>query len=711
MKIVPTLPSASNRFKKNSKFLILVALSVISFIAAAGIIYDYKKYCNDELKTTKAELKAFTVKATQDIELILREAMQNADTIANDLTSDKLGKTDMLEKMEAVLLKNSIYYGVSISYRQYGFDPAIKLYAPYYYKVEGDEGRLEYCQVEDSYDYTTEFHWFIEPMKEGNQWSEPYWDPAGKVLMVTYSSVFYDQDRNSNKKVPLGVVTIDISLDAVKKIFEDIDLGASGFGGLISSKGVYIYHPNYDFVVSQKTIIEVALEKNDQDRLYVADKAANGEGGIVDHISTTTLQESWLVFEPIPISGWSLQNTFLKNDLEIDIDLIRHKLINIVVFVLNFLMFLLACFYIKIAHKIRYKWMIVGFGSFIILFAIASIWNIALRYNPADEIKGARISDIKTLQKKITDYNNRSEELQLAPPLLVPTGVYLDAIKFTDPSDVLLSGYIWQKYNDDFPKDIKKEFIISKATEVDLQEINTASSDGHETVQYHFTAKIRQKFNHKTYPLEEGLIELRLINKAFDQNILLIPDLDSYKIRSASILPGINKGVFIDGWKLMNSYYEFRTPELNTDFGISQSVEQENFPDLYFIISIQRNFIDAFISNLTPLIIVATMLFFLLLLGDRLDPDTVFSVCVAMFFVIVFSHLDIRSKISSQEIFYLEYFFLLTYGSIVYVIINAIGILLKANFWYYRYKSKMPALLFWPLLLSFIFGITLFTFY
>ncbi|MFW2372654.1 MAG: hypothetical protein ACN4GM_05985 [Gammaproteobacteria bacterium] len=216
---------------------------------------------------------------------------------------------------------------------------------------------------------------------------------------------------------------------------------------------------------------------------------------------------------------------------------------------------------------------------------------------------------------------------------------------------------------------------------------------------------------HATYPLEQERIGLRIIHKELDHNIVLTPDLDAYSIRSASLLPGLDKGAFISGWKLMSTYYELRQRDLNTNFGVGQAIERENFPVLYYNIGIQRNFIDAFISNLTPLIIVSVLLFFLLLLIEKIDTARVFSICVAMFFVIVFSHIDIRSKISAQEIFYLEYFFFLTYGSILYVALNAIGVLLESDNWLFRSHSRIPRLLFWPVFLVLILLVTMITFY
>jgi len=53
---------------------------------------------------------------------------------------------------------------------------------------------------------------------------------------------------------PLGLLVIDISMDHVKKIIDGIDLGPSGFGTLISKKGIYLHHPDMEYVVTRKKI-------------------------------------------------------------------------------------------------------------------------------------------------------------------------------------------------------------------------------------------------------------------------------------------------------------------------------------------------------------------------------------------------------------------------------------------------------------------------
>ena len=35
------------------------------------------------------------------------------------------------------------------------------------------------------------------------------------------------------------------------------------------------------------------------------------------------------------------------------------------------------------------------------------------------------------------------------PPVFIPTGLYIESVEFKGPYDLVLSGYIWQRYADD----------------------------------------------------------------------------------------------------------------------------------------------------------------------------------------------------------------------------------------------------------------------
>jgi hypothetical protein len=123
--------------------------------------------------------------------------------------------------------------------------------------------------------------------------------------MVTYSAPFYpnakqasaDQDINE----AIGVVTIDISINRLREVIDTLDLGPSGFAALTSVEGDYIYHPfnNLAYIKQSKSLLDIAKEKADSDRITLAGHVARQDRGVMEHFSTSKQAPSWLIFEPI----------------------------------------------------------------------------------------------------------------------------------------------------------------------------------------------------------------------------------------------------------------------------------------------------------------------------------------------------------------------------------------------------------------------------
>ncbi|UCE17087.1 MAG: hypothetical protein JSV84_09265 [Gemmatimonadota bacterium] len=244
-------------------FFIVLCLSCL--ILTIILIYAHLRYKNEIIQSTKSSLISLTVEARKGIERILQETMDAAESIADDVTSGKLKDDEILDRLKTTAEQNKNFYGINIAYKPYAYSPDRKLYSPYFGKKGGV---LTFSQLDKIYDYTKpEYEWYTLAMEKGPRWCEPYFGEAGLTLISTYSALFYETDTAAQRKDPIGVVTIDISLDQIGKIIRSLDLGPSGFGALLSQKGRYLYHPNNEYVLSGKTILELGEELNDADRL------------------------------------------------------------------------------------------------------------------------------------------------------------------------------------------------------------------------------------------------------------------------------------------------------------------------------------------------------------------------------------------------------------------------------------------------------------
>ena len=97
---------------------------------------------------------------------------------------------------------------------------------------------------------------------------------------------------------------------------------------------------------------------------------------------------------------------------------------------------------------------------------------------------------------------------------------------------------------------------------------------------------------------------------------------------------------------------------------------------------------------------------------ERIGTGLSLSVSGTLLFVVVLSHIGVRQKIATQEIIYLEYFYLVMYLAILWVAVYSILLASQTNLWLIRHEENLlPRVMFWPSLLGVILTFTLVTFY
>jgi hypothetical protein len=430
-----------------------------------------------------------------------------------------------------------------------------------------------------------------------------------------------------------------------------------------------------------------------------------------------------MAYEPIPTTGWSLQNTFIKADLPINYDILRRQLILITCAGMLFLVTLLSLFFRVYEGGQMKLWLASGLVSIILLSGIGAIWYLSLLYDSEEKGESITIVDRETLSKIKSTYAERSDKRNTDPPTYIPTGVFIESARFADVDDVIMTGYIWQRYDESIANDLSREFIIPYAEDIKIKEIFREKKKGkkEEFIRWHFQARLRQRFAHAKYPIEREIIELWIIHKDLNRNVVLVPDFPAYQLTNPTSLPGLDKGLTIPGWELIKSSFELVEKGVDPCLGVRQTMMQETFPMFRYNIVIKRNFIDSFISNLTPVIVVAFMLFVIMLtmtsdikLIEKMRAGTglTLSLCSALFIVVTFSHIGVRRRILAEEIFYLEYFYFVIYAAILFIAVSSIMFVMAKGVPFIQYQDNLLCkLLYWPILLGTLFCISIMYFY
>lgn len=701
-------------FSKVSRYFIII-LFISSLSLTLHLANKFYADKNDIQENTKTELVELTVNASNYIDQIAKAIIKDGDSLAMRISNAGFTKKTHLAELRKTIKENNYIHGGSITFRPYGYRKDKELYAPYYFKQPHSK-KLTHKDIADEKESYLDATWYANPIKEKeNSWGEPYRDIVGETTMITYSAVFYDK-AHSASRIPLGVVTLDVSTDRLRQLVEkELNIGFGGFPALTTQSGNYLYHPVYEYVRNLENLSDVANKFSDSNRVLMAKEILLGNSGIIDHISTTTGKASWLVFSPIPLTGWSIQNTYIKNSLNTDLNSQRHQLFHILIVALLSLIALSALvFRIDKCNRIR-LWWFSGTTAALLTLGIWGMWYLALTYHDYESNDNKPINNVQSLKYYTDGVTKERKTEQLDPPAFINTGVYIDAIEFKGANDILIAGRLWQRFNlsdkKSLPgKNIGVEFPHAKQTKFSV--IGEHKTDDELIKHWRFSTEIRFELDYSRYPLERENIMLRMRAKSNGERTLLIPDLGAYKLLTPTLKPGLDKAVFLPGWEIDSTHFSFMSTDKLTNFGIERSVNDKDLDDLLFEISMTRVFVDAFISNLTPLVVALIVLFALTLLAEKIEIGRVISICVAVFFVVVFSHLDIRKNIATGEIFYLEYFFFVVYIAIILVPINPLRIAFEKSITAFDFQDGIiHKTLYWPSIMTLFFLITLKTFY
>ena len=161
--------------------------------------------------------------------------------------------------------------------------------------------------------------------------------------------------------------------------------------------------------------------------------------------------------------------------------------------------------------------------------------------------------------------------------------------------------------------------------------------------------------------------------------------------------------------------------DYNTDFGLDYGFAGAPDPELYFNLSVARDFLGPLLEHLVLEAAIAILLFFLLVLmahdSDHQDRIglTIFELVVAaggLLFAVILDHNAIRGVVESQDLTYLEWFPLTLDVFIVLVVLTAV---LRVKRWripVIGYGGDLvPVHAYWPALIGWLLVVTLLVFF
>jgi hypothetical protein len=730
MKEITREGDALKKKAQNLIFTVALILCAGSLAFVVWSVYSYWQETNQKLQQAKEDAKKEAVEAVKKIDENLRKLQETATTIASDLTAGNLNDQQLPDRLKSAMEKNPNLFGVGGAYTPYAYDPKVRLYMPY--RVNKD-GQVRYT-TETFYDYTQPEHqWFNRPIAEGKGiWQETYQSQKAGEMVLEFSVPFYrnlpanpqqqpegdeqetgEQTPATQEKKPAGVIYANYSWDDIKAVMASLKLGQTGYGFIVSKKGVFIAHPIKDYVIQGKTIFDLAQkQKNDQLRI-LGERASQGESGVIELKNTITGLSAWIFYEPIPSTGWTMGVVFFQKEALADADILQRKQHSIFLVTLAFLFFLSVLGFRAYTGTPRRLWALVYSCNVLCVTAIGFFWYLARTDRSYENNSDTKI--LLVSEDSVNNFLNYREQLanqsKQPKPIYIPTGLFVQSLEFETANNVTITGYIWQKYTKGIHDDVTRGFVLPEAVdEVEATESYKRQEGNVEIIGWYFKATLRQKFDYSKYPLDYKDVWIRLWAKDFDKNVILVPDFSAYDLIHPKAKPGIEKDLVLSEWDIDSSFFQYYLNSYNTNFGLANYYGDKNFPELYFTILIKRDLLPIVISDLIPLAVVYLLLFAYLSLTSQdaeVSPKDLIEVSAGLLFAALLNQINLRNAIAAQGIIYLEYFYLVFYLIVLLVIVNALLSALSYNIsWLKGIGNLSVRLLYWPTLLGLLLFIT-----
>ena len=744
------------RLRMHRNSIIWLALAGVSFVISGWLGFRYISIRNNLLVEAEENARRETTKAAQELNDFIKILKPVAQNIAEELGSKNLTKQqiiDLITRKKPVEIS-----GLGVAFLPYEFEPNTKLFAPYYFEVEGTNTIMF---IEDVYDYSKEgTKWFYRPIKKGAGFTEPYFGSASKTIIAEYSVPIYRTDQHG-KKHAVGIVYANQSVEHLNHILETLFLNHTGYWAIITKKGNFLAHPKEQLVHRRVSIFDLAKKLDDSSLAEAGNKIIKQERAFLEYNNEITGAPSWLFSEPLEGTNWSIVGVFDKSELNIQPNVLRHNLIfpslSLVIFMIMLTVFIFSLF--AGDHPARW-WLASAIISLSLVLQIIWVWYATFSYpnfqredlyvvknkaelhaylkKEATPFRYGKKADQEESSEKTTAIESEektTEEKVLEDSLLeqtkdaliygyqdaryIPTGIFINNISFTAANQIQVSAYIWQRYTEGLHDIIPRGFILPQATDSKITEVSRIKNRQTETILWEVHAKLDQFLNFDTYPFDAKNLRIQIWHRYGKKSIILVPDLDSYQLINPRSLPGVDDDAFIPGWNLLASSFGYKKVNYTSNFGaysvgpfgIYKSVDKSDVPELYFEILVSRKLIDTLVSDLLPIAVIAVLLFVILLTSTQ-QKFAVIGSCASVFFATVFAQVRFRSKIPQAQIVYFESFYFLMYALILIILIVTILHQLEFNIPIIRHRKNMIAkLLYWPVGFTWLCLITLWYLY
>ncbi len=283
--------------------LVFIAVLAANYLLSRNLL---EQYVGDLARTT-------AVSTVKEIETVFSSVATSADSLVAVITGTDKTEQQIHDSIQAFLKINPEIYGMAVALEPNVFNKDIDEFSPYYYR-DGNNFSFTDLAAND-YRYLI-WDWYNLPKSTGKAvWTEPYFDEGGgNALMTTYSSpLMIGNDRQF-----AGVVTADIALGWLQQLVENIHIGDTGFGLIVSKQDTIVAHPDSSRKMKNlKSTLDADFINNYWD-IYLKSKQAHEAvyfNAPCRHISG----DCWIAIKPLLDTGWKVVIVIPEAELDADI--------------------------------------------------------------------------------------------------------------------------------------------------------------------------------------------------------------------------------------------------------------------------------------------------------------------------------------------------------------------------------------------------------
>lgn len=690
----------SNVNKKNIFLILSVAFFITSLMLIIFASISINRYEQENLSIVKKDQQNLLTITSNSIDKHFGSLANSLDKYAQQLTDQAITPSQVGSILYKNLNRHNINSVLGASVIQLDSFGKIKKERLYWKFQNSQLVHINYNTA-----VKPEQNWFDASKTQTSHWSRPYYDKVLQQYVISYSSVYYS--LNSHKIA--GIVVIDLDLKSI------IDLVAQNIGekftSIITDNGYYIYDINPDKIVS-RTNIQKSTQMSDR---QIYQYLQNAKCSTVCH-NILNNGNDYVIYQHMSKLPWAIFSKYNQAELKSFIlttsnSAIMLQILGVVLLLISLVIFSLTLVTNR-RNMLHNLWIGSGLISIICLVGTIYTWNKSQQLSYLD-YQNSITSDVK-LQSVLQHYRDEAKLKNSKEIIEIPTAIQVDSIEFLTAYNLQITGTIMQNYPKEY--NISEGIKFNNSYDTKFTKISDINSAFYHTIVWTFQTKIRENFDYQHYPFNHAKIWLSLSPFNSESTLVFTPNFAYYNgLSDINANFGVNPSIIIPGWNIKGSFFDY-VNDSSRMLDEIDAYDTVNLPSLSFNMIINSSISDAIITTIIPPTVIILILFVLLLTISKFKNKYIefkvpgiISSCGGMLFTIVFTHVSLRNKITS-EMMYIEYIYLVMYIVVLFIPINSMLFAYgKAKF--IRYGNNIfIKLLFLPLLISFVFIMTLLSF-